>query len=121
MSVNVELLDRTLAQIESDPSHWEQRAYRCESGLCFAGWAAVLAGAKWAEPDVAWSSLVVAEEADPERWIRDHEGVGLVIHVHERAQRVLGIDDVDAEELFAGRNTLDDLRRIVAELKDGAA
>lgn len=114
MSVNIELLDRTLAQIEAHPEGWEQGTYRCESGMCFAGWAAVLAGGRWVEPENMHSSVLVAEEADPDE---DRLHTSGSVHAHDRARRVLGLDDDTADWLFDGHNKLTDLRLIVAEIK----
>lgn len=109
MTLNVELLDRTLAHIEAHPEEWDQGAWRCETGLCFAGTAAVLSGAKWLHPlghqQDHWVRGRGSQQSEPAAW---------------RAQRLLGLDEDQADELFAAHNTLDDLRRIVADLKAAA-
>lgn len=111
--INVDLLDRTLAHVEAHPDEWNQLTYRCESGLCFAGWAAVLAGGRWVEPE-KYSSVLVAEEGDPDE---DRLHTSGSVHAHDRAQRVLGLDGDTADDLFAAGNDIHDLRRIVAEIK----
>lgn len=108
MTVNVELLDRTLAYIEAHPEEWTQEHYRCRSGCCFAGHAALLSGARWASNN--------SNAAD----VKAGDGHPLEM-VWERAARVLGLTGEEADDLFSPGNKLDDLRRIVADLKAGAS
>lgn len=106
---NTGLLKQTLAHIEANPNEWEQEFYRCETGMCFAGWAAQLAGGKWADdPD---GSYLVAEPEDP-----TEERDGDLIDIVFRARRILGLTGKQASKLFAAYNDITDLRRIVAEL-----
>jgi len=121
MTVNVDLLDRTLAQIEAHPETWEQRSYRCESGMCFAGWAALLAGGRWAEPENSWNGCLVAEDDDLPEHTHGCDYGGPGVHAHERAQRVLGLHEAIADELFCAGNDIDDIRRIVADIKSSTA
>mgnify|MGYP001587222180 CR=1 FL=1 len=120
MSVNVDLLDRTLAHIEANPEEWEQTAYRCDTGMCFAGWACQLAGGRWLTPPCDhWGDVLVAEPADDQERVRSFDGVHGTV-VLKRATRLLGLDFDIARDLFDVGNTLDDLRRIVADIKAGA-
>ena len=110
---NKPLLQATLAHIEtlpkmvepylwSDGDHWAQDMWReeildnrgevCGTAQCFAGWACTLAGSDAHGP----TQISVA------------------------AQELLGLYDEQAADLFAFDNTIDDLRRIVAELTDPA-
>ena len=43
-TINAPLLRQVLKQIETHPETWYQAEYRCESGMCFAGWACELTG-----------------------------------------------------------------------------
>jgi hypothetical protein len=126
---NVALLKQTLAHIEAHPETWKQEYFRCGTGMCFAGWAAELHGAKWAYPaEAGWlrSELITPKSED---------GVGTEpIPIEGYAAKILGIehtrryDDEDFEydededfdlgtiPLFEARNSLDDLRRLVAEI-----
>jgi hypothetical protein len=111
---NVELLKRTLAHIEAHPGEWDQKYYRCGTGTCFAGHAALLAGGQWAfESD--HDEHMVADDADDPMYVFDGE-----IHVSNRAERVLGLASPQADELFESYNSLDDLRRIIARLCESA-
>jgi len=123
VTVNVELLDRTLAHVEAHESEWNQANWRCRSGMCFAGWAATIDGGKWAFPETAmWDegtdprACLVPVDDDPEGEVVDG-----VVHVENRAPRVLGLTYEQSDDLFFELNTLDDLRRIVAEIKSGAS
>lgn len=113
---NAELLRRTLDHIKANPAEWNQDQWRCDTAMCFAGWSATLAGCTWIRDD-NYQSHVVAEPADV--WSRtmwvgrlDHT----VVHVSERARRVLGLTSKQAVTLFSPDNGLDDLERIVGEL-----
>lgn len=116
---NVPLLRKTLEHIEHHPKEWNQAEWRCGSGMCFAGWACTFDGGQWAfdaaNPGVQGvQDLLIAEPEDAAfAWtVADRS----VVHTEERAIRVLGLTDDQADALFAGSNTLDDLRRMVAGL-----
>lgn len=111
MAVNKELLLQTLAYIEEHPEEWRQGRWRCGSTACFAGHAALLAGAEWLhkkEINQATDEKVRAPDGAVE-WVNDY------------AKHVLGLTTDVAEALFHGNNTLSDLRRIVAGLVDPEA
>jgi hypothetical protein len=114
---NVALLKQTLAHIEANPHEWNQGEYRCETGMCFAGWAAILAGGQWenADPETGDVEYLVIEPDDEIAYVFDGG-----IHVKWRAQRILGLTVDQRILLCAGSNTLDDLRSIVAEIIAGA-
>lgn len=105
---NVDLLQRTLAEIEAHPEQWDQFRY----DKCFAGTAVRLDGGVWPEGCVV---AVVPVPEDPPEIV--HNGI---VYVDRRAQRILGLTDIQIGPLVFGFNTLDDLRRIVAELTAGA-
>lgn len=121
MTINVELLDRVMAHIEAHPETWDQKTFRCESGMCVAGWAAQLGGGLWLTgPEDNFCHHLVAEEGDPDGDIREWRGTRSV-PVWSRAARLLGLDDHEADRLFGPGNTIDDLREIVAGLKAGTS
>lgn len=101
MTPNVALLRQTLEYIKAHPQEWDQEFYRCETGMCFAGWAATLAGGVWAGPG---DTEMVAEPDDPAD--RTFDGR---IHVADRAERLLGLNAEQVEDLFTPDNDLDDL------------
>lgn len=124
--INVPLLTQTLAHIEANPSEWDQTWYRCDTGMCFAGWAAQLAGGKWhtSDPDLFddLDSYLIAEPGDDPATTTLVDGSGVrVVFAPTRARRLLGLSSSQACELFASGNRLDDLRRIVARLVEEAA
>lgn len=118
--VNDELMIDTLAQIERTPSEWNQGAYRCGSGMCFAGWAATLAGGQWLTSpyDLAWDEFLRPEPEDGPFDVRGDETLihGPAVHASTRARRLLGIDMNDAAVLFAGGNQRDDLYAICSRI-----
>lgn len=119
MTINAALLRQTLEQIETHPETWEQGSYRCGTGMCFAGWAAELAGGHWlAGPDDAGNSYLIAEPDDGEGAFIIRRSGEAVVDAHVRAQRILGLTWSQAEDLFDGSNTLLVLRQHVAELLD---
>jgi len=113
---NVDLLKRTLAHIESHPEEWHQEHYRCGSGMCFAGWAATLAGGLWAVEDVdddeesGDTDMLVAEPGEAKA---DEDGN---VWAFNRAQRILGLSSDQACVLFGSDNSLDELRGMVRYL-----
>lgn len=113
---NVELLRRTLAHIEEPSTPWDQEDYRCETGMCFAGWAAQLAGGVWVTgPDDPWSDTLVADATDDPAFLHDVHGTE-GISAARRAARILGLTPEQSYRLFAGGNDLETLRHIVDEL-----
>ena len=131
MTLNIELLDKTLAAVKeaaerrdestSPGAGWVQQDWRCRSGMCFAGFAAELAGGKWVNPVAKGQyedSLLVADPTiDKPHQIALHYGSPVPsVTAADRARNVLGFTAGSAG-LFAGGNKIEDLERIVAELK----
>lgn len=118
---NVELLRATLRHIIRHPEEWAQEDWRsCQTAGCFAFHAAVLSGEpfEWLSKMSRIDPWLVRNSADTKGrdWGGLHEGV----HVMDRAQRVLGLTDGQAETLFCANNSLDYLRYLVGELTGGA-
>lgn len=61
MTFNSSLAHRVMEQIRRAPERHTQEEWRCESGMCFAGWVAELQGYEWAneEPNGLWGSHAV--------------------------------------------------------------
>lgn len=125
---NVPLLKRTLAHIKANPSGWNQDNWRCGTGMCFAGRAAILAGGTWYSPDpdergiyegLPVAVLMLADGDDDPEDVAVLPNGTRVVHVRDRAQRILGLTYDDAEELFAASNMLWNLETIVATLPEG--
>ena len=94
-----------LEYIEEHESEWDQSAWAfrhptCGTTLCFAGFAVTRAGytLMWGSlPHASFCADLSAEQPEDE-WIE-------VV-----ARRVLRLNESEAERLFRGANTLDDLR-----------
>lgn len=122
LAPNVLLLRQTLTHIAAHPGDWKQAEWRCRSGMCFAGTACHLDGGQWAysSDNRMFADLLIAEAADDDEDVCPRHGDGPVIPANERAQRILGLTDDQADRLFDEDNTLADLRRIVSDLCGGA-
>lgn len=111
MTVNVPLLRQTLDHIREHPQEWDQQTWRrttpCGSAMCFAGTAAMLAGATWLRP-VPLSDV----RHDDEDVLVVPPGGG-VDTVEGYAIRVLGLTERQAAELFASGNSFPRLCRLV--------
>lgn len=114
---NVPLLRQTLAYIEAHPEEWNQTTWRCGTSACFAGHAAILDGGAWADEE----SACVTARADDLPDDVFGAAIALRVLVEDRAQRILGLTDRQADYLFDAHNGLNDLRRQVAELTGGAS
>lgn len=121
ISPNALLLRRTLAHIEAHPGTWQQDTYRCETGMCFAGWACELAGGRWAFPaDGARPQYLLAVQGDDPREVRFISG-HRVIRAADRARRILGLSHGQSLRLFDEDNNLTSLRAMVADLCEASS
>lgn len=129
---NVELLRKTLAHIEANPDQWFQQSWmepiegatenECGTAYCFGGWAAVLHGATlddfmgntYAVPPPG-ESIDVFDASD--LFEDDYDSR---VYIGAYARKTLGLTCAQGDRLFVEHNTLDDLRRIVAELCEEA-
>jgi hypothetical protein len=128
---NVAALDEVIAHIEVHPDAWKQDSWRCESGMCLAGWRVQLDGARWMAdvvhaltPDGTPVRTVTGEDvgfmarelvwARGERieidWIPGDSYVMDAMEAKEWARRSLGLTRVQAAHLFDAGNTLADIR-----------
>jgi len=119
------LLDEAIGQIESGKD-WNQGQWRCQTGMCVAGWVAQLAGGKWATRADDWYSYALIAEPEDQEGVITLEPDGIlpsygrkVVGAMYRATRLLGPDltEDDCGRLFAGDNGVDDIRAI----RDGIA
>lgn len=106
MTVNVELLQKTLDTIKANPQHWDQSKWHCGTSHCFAGFAELIAKNIPIETD---ESILIRDERFYDPKFNDWS-------TSEHATELLGISDNDAEELFASYRTLEDLEKMVASL-----
>lgn len=115
---NANLLNLTLDHILAHPETWEQKLFRCETGMCFAGWACELDGGKWAFPvEGNHETFLVARDDDDDDVIFELDGQE-VVDVEIRARRILGLTDRQGGDLFFADNNILDLRRIVGQLSE---
>ena len=150
--INVPLAERVLGHITAFPDEHEQNTWRCESGMCFAGWAAQLAGYKWVcRADSRFAALVedpdgmtISEYMDtlfradlvaPNlKVIKYNLMPGMTMETRVRAVSEVARDllftakgmklDTDlrqgqANVLFDGHNTIEDLQEAVKHLANG--
>lgn len=129
---NFALLDATLAYIEKNPDEWDQSNWRCDTGMCFAGWAAALAGGQYLldveqveifNRSMPWElppdwPRHRGQFASPELLVEDEERGWITEPARERAIEVLRISHTQANALFAAGNNLQTLRRMVAALHE---
>lgn len=131
MTPNFELLDQALAWAEASRDHknlgeglprWDQSVWFhdpqspegdeyvldnfCGTSCCIAGYVATRNGEK----------PLIEEYLDYAMVVRLKDGTVENIDFH--ARNLLGLTPEEATRLFEMENTLDDLRRIVAELKE---
>jgi hypothetical protein len=120
---NLDLLERTMAHIEAHPEQHDQGSWinACGTTFCFAGHAALLAGASkplsengfgngWFVDTVTSTSRALSSY-----WDVDEDGV------REFARRSLGLSEDEADVLFNGGRDINELRAIVNALKDNAS
>lgn len=120
LTPNVPLLRETLARIEANPAEWDQTSYRCDSGMCFAGWACDLSGGTWPFPPTSYSyaHYLDAVDGDPVDEVKVIDGRRVVV-AQDRARRILGLRWAVAGRLFEADNDLVDLRRLVTGICEG--
>lgn len=97
-----------------DDTRVTQHEPRCKTIMCFAGWAAELAGGCWVNEE---SSALFAEPHDPSEDVSYSASRGIyVVEAATRARRLLGLTDEEADELFLECDTLEDIRECVHDL-----
>lgn len=102
-SINFQLLDEIIDHIEKHPETWNQQAWRCETGMCVAGWAVDMSEEfQWLNP----------ENPDDDSVLQIHPDGGEMAYgdPHEPARQILGLTDMQAGELFAWANELKDIK-----------
>jgi hypothetical protein len=101
---DLSLLRKVFDQIQNDPETWDQknwaRKYACNTAYCVAGHAAVMSG-----HEIRWGRAVIASGTTETLTVS-----GAHLSVPEVARHELGLDEVEANILFSGSNTLDMIR-----------
>lgn len=86
-------------------------SFDCGTTACIAGWAIIFAGHSPTEADMEFQGVLPTEIT-----VEGHEGR---VTVHQLAQEVLGLDKFQADALFGGQNSRQDLKEIFQALRDG--
>jgi hypothetical protein len=115
----IALLQRTVAQIEAHPEDWEQEHWRCETGMCFAGWAVTLAGRQWAFPSSTADAMFLVAEDGEQFAFPPEDDEPPVVYCADVARRTLGLSQEDSDLLFYGGNSLRTIKAYVANLIAG--
>lgn len=118
------LFVEALAAIEENPQHWKQETWRCETGMCLAGWVVTLSDqADWAHQAIAGEGITVGAKNSMVRLD------GAFLAAGTAAEALLGVDGRRCEapycdhdggtavecargqmiDLFGANNTLHDL------------
>lgn len=108
---NIPALERTLTHITDHPDQLQQGMWTCNTGACFAGWGALLNGyeaVKFAREVVNGEVRKVGASS-----LDGTEDVRTV------AMNIYDIGSNDADLLFCGSNTRDNLALMVKDLANG--
>lgn len=124
---NVPLLSKTMDHIEAHPEEWDQSMWatrknpQCGTIACFAGTSVLLA-----DPDakmlfIADGGYLDLEDGEsiyvaPSSAALCVDGTGRTRRIDNYAKQLLGLNSTQAANLFRGTNTMNHLRRYVAEL-----
>lgn len=138
----VQLLEEIMKHIHAEQKHWDQCIWAeavptekmyveskfdeiqppptCGTAYCVAGWAAHLTGAK-----ILWHPQFKYDMDENQYYVEfftashvKHKN-GMVLKIEDYAKNVLDLDDYEAETLFLGGNTLDELDEKLEALKSG--
>lgn len=116
MSLNVELLQRTMAYIEAHPEmhnqgEWVDLDPECGTAACFAGWAAIL---EFGDRVINLDDECATGFCLPAPHDRDEDGIPL--SMSEQAGNLLGLTRRQSWTLFCASNTRGMLRAMVNDL-----
>lgn len=125
--VNKELLQETLAWIKTKPAdynqgNWVQKAEEspCGTQMCFAGHAAVLAGAENPDPKKHFIGDWYVKNDESKSYLNwldiQKESRSNYTHVQEFATNALGLTAADASYLFGADRTVEEIEVAVEEL-----
>ena len=105
----LKLLDAALTYIEFHPKEWNQRVYRCKTGMCLAGHIALtMAGGVLADPRLPESDSLLAVLSDDKDFVYRDYRRREVISIADRARALLGAAYVPG--MFDASNNLSNLR-----------
>lgn len=102
---NVEYLQEVVQFIKDYPEKHNQVVWACETGACFAGWAALLTGDFKIVPDYDGSLINLKTGAHTTAWTEGRKALGLTVD--------------ESEIFFDALNTADMLELMVKDVADG--
>lgn len=94
---NIQLLDAALAAADADPAAYTPASWRCETGMCLAGWTVTVAGLRWAHPVTSAEADLVVDRDGKERYAEC------------AARDLLGLAIMQADALFGAQNSREQL------------
>lgn len=122
---NAPLLNKTLDNVEKNPEEHNQEEWRCGTQYCFGGRSLVLAGQdNWASNNPGselydYLYALPGEEEYAFEMTGDDGRDVLVVSPADRAQRLLGLDEHQADTLFHYGNSIVEIRDIVRRIIGG--
>lgn len=110
---NIALLREVIEQIEKTPNLWDQSSWynldnECGTSYCVAGWVAVKRGH---EPP-----QINLYEDDDDIW-EIEKSPGEYVHVSEWSEYELGLSEDQADWLFSGNRTLEEIKATADHLE----
>jgi len=110
MTVNVELLQKTLETIKANPDHWKQQQWHCGTSHCFAGFAELL---YFGLPVNSYDRNL---RKDNRIYSPQDDSIESYWITCDNATKALDLQEDDAMQLFDGGNTLEMLESMVKHL-----
>lgn len=126
--VNVELMKRVLAHIKADPENWHQGQWidsratnECKTAGCFAGWAAQLSGYQPVfKEGLVWNEETLQYDFGIKQYTEYvTDAQGKEYEVASLAQQLLGLNALEAGELFGAANSLTRLTKLTEDYAAG--
>lgn len=111
-------LEQVMAYIEAHPKEWKQSTWGiqkvdCGTAYCFAGTWAAMNGGKFLFDAEQWRRHGVAHADDVQF------GDDPPVPIPRWAIKTLGLDNGDADVLFDGGNSMEELREMVNHIAEG--
>lgn len=129
--LNLAPAEQALGRIIANPQRHEQESWRCSTGMCLAGHIGAVLGVTWVntDPDGLLHEYVVSD-AEHGLLMRNHTrapdtldpGVTLdtpIESIRDYALRMLGLTSHEANALFHGDNTREELETGIKALANG--
>lgn len=117
VKVNEGLLRSVMGHIVTWPNLLDQQQWRNGTARDFAGWTAELCGAVWVSHSLDTGRVETVTGPHCAAFVVRAQS-GELWHVEDFARVSLGLTDTAADDLFAGCNTITELREMVENLCD---